>query len=319
MGSNSIPAVPTACPPPPPPRWIGRLILQSQIDASFAAGANLALLCTAMSQPLPFRGALSERLALKVAGATNRAQGRPEDADQIRDEWWLRPRAEQLSPAASVFEAWRRLGSLRGGLLSLSPADLSEIAALFGRPLSCAGSLALETIKANCGSIANPVTAAATAAGAMIACDPHQEATAHFIADVVLADRLNWSRPLPLLAGSVGASLLREGGRRRRTRPEDTSWHQVVAAAYALSAGEALRVVHDLAVRADALLAHAPKLRAKPAGKVVQSLLDHTCLAGSRRIGNMSDRAMRRIYDRLVGARLIRELTGRSTFRLYGL
>jgi hypothetical protein len=33
----------------------------------------------------------------------------------------------------------------------------------------------------------------------------------------------------------------------------------------------------------------------------------------------MSDRAARRLCDRLVGLGVIRELSGRDTFRLYGL
>lgn len=49
------------------------------------------------------------------------------------------------------------------------------------------------------------------------------------------------------------------------------------------------------------------------------ALCDQDCLTASGRIGRMSDRAMRRIFDRLLEARLARELTGRGTFRLYGL
>lgn len=313
------PAATTVVSYPLPPRWTRSLSLRSQSDAGLLAGANLALLSLVMSQPPPFMGALAERLALKAAVATNRAQGRTEDADQIRDEWWLRPAGEQLSPAAAVFETWRSLIALRGGLFGLTGSDLEEIAILYGRPLSCDGAVVLEAIKAALSVPANPLAAAAVAARAVVSCDPHQEATAHFVADIVLADQLNWRRPLPLLAASIAAPILREGGNRRRSMPGDRTWPEVVTAAYALSAAEVLRLVRELAGRADALTAYAPKLRAKPAGKVVQALLDHACLAGSRRIGGMSDRAMRRIYDRLVEAQLIRELTGRSTFRLYGL
>ena len=75
----------------------------------------------------------------------------------------------------------------------------------------------------------------------------------------------------------------------------------------------------DLARRADKLLSQCAKLRAKGAGKVVDTLLQDDALAPAARIGGMSDRAMRRIVDRLVALGVARELTERPTFRLYGL
>ncbi|WP_425532930.1 DUF1403 family protein [Stenotrophomonas maltophilia] len=48
-------------------------------------------------------------------------------------------------------------------------------------------------------------------------------------------------------------------------------------------------------------------------------MLRDDCLAPSTRIGRMTDRGLRRIFDRLVAAGVVRELTGRPAFRLYGL
>ena len=63
-----------------------------------------------------------------------------------------------------------------------------------------------------------------------------------------------------------------------------------------------------------------PKLRAKGAGAALQALLDEDCLAASSEIGGqLSERGARRLFDRLVAFGAIRELTGRATFRLYGL
>ena len=63
-----------------------------------------------------------------------------------------------------------------------------------------------------------------------------------------------------------------------------------------------------------------PKLRAKGAGAALQALLDDDSLSASSKIGGqMSERGARRLFDRLVALGAIRELTGRATFRLYGL
>jgi hypothetical protein len=72
--------------------------------------------------------------------------------------------------------------------------------------------------------------------------------------------------------------------------------------------------------RAEKLQKAAPKLRAKGAGPALPALPDEDCLAASSEIaGQISERGARRLFDRLVALGAIRELTGRATFRLYGL
>ncbi|MBG0792324.1 DUF1403 family protein [Methylocystis sp. H62] len=73
--------------------------------------------------------------------------------------------------------------------------------------------------------------------------------------------------------------------------------------------------------RSETLLSHAPKLRAKRAVRVVDLLLSDDCVSASRaaKAAGLSDRAARRLFDRLVAVGAIRELTGRANFRLYGL
>lgn len=51
----------------------------------------------------------------------------------------------------------------------------------------------------------------------------------------------------------------------------------------------------------------------------MKNLLDDDAIAPAQKLGGMSDRGMRRLCDRLVDHGGIRELTGRTTFRLYGL
>ncbi len=74
----------------------------------------------------------------------------------------------------------------------------------------------------------------------------------------------------------------------------------------------------DLARRAARLQAVVPKLRARGSGRAVEMFLAHDALAPAA-FAFMSDRAARRLCDRLVSLGAVRELTGRDTFRLYGL
>jgi hypothetical protein len=66
------------------------------------------------------------------------------------------------------------------------------------------------------------------------------------------------------------------------------------------------------------LIAVAPKLRGRDAARRVEILLTEdaqAATAGAR----ATDRSSRRLFDRLVAIGAARELTGRPTFRLYGL
>ncbi|KKC31385.1 hypothetical protein WH91_19765, partial [Devosia psychrophila] len=63
----------------------------------------------------------------------------------------------------------------------------------------------------------------------------------------------------------------------------------------------------------------APKLRAKGSADVVKLLLSDDAVPGSWSGPKLSARGARRLFDRLGELGAVRELTGRPTFRLYGL
>ena len=139
--------------------------------------------------------------------------------------------------------------------------------------------------------------------------------------DLVLAIRLRWPRPLPLIATKILDPTLRQPDGGGRPRPGDPAWPNAAAGAIALAAASALDLAADLSRRSDTLLAVAPKLRAKPASKIVDLLLAEDCVspAEAARQAPMTDRAARRLFDRLVALGAVRELSGRPAFRLYGL
>jgi DNA-binding IclR family transcriptional regulator len=62
-------------------------------------------------------------------------------------------------------------------------------------------------------------------------------------------------------------------------------------------------------------------LRAKGARRVIDMLLadDAVTPAAAARRASLSDRAARRLFDRLVNLGALRELSGRDNFRIYGL
>jgi len=136
-----------------------------------------------------------------------------------------------------------------------------------------------------------------------------------WLADTVLAARLKWPLPLPLIAGALVHPSLRTGG--HRPYPGDPNWTRSCCLAYGHAAVAACDLFAELGRRSQQLLAVAPRLRAKGAGAVIETLLDEDAVRPSA--GAMSDRGMRRLFDRLVALGGVRELTGRSTFRLYGL
>ena len=75
------------------------------------------------------------------------------------------------------------------------------------------------------------------------------------------------------------------------------------------------------------LRAVAPKLRAKGAAEALALFRSHDAVSPSGMLSPMikgtsfamTDRAARRLCDRLVDLGAVRELTGRLTFRLYGV
>jgi hypothetical protein len=141
------------------------------------------------------------------------------------------------------------------------------------------------------------------------------EALAAWLADAVLAERLNWPFALPMLA----AQLRSPGARPAMSDLGDGARTTRVLFAYAQAAAQAWDRSAELGRRAQGLFQAAPQLRAKGAGAALRALLDEDSLSAATPIGGLSERGARRLFDRLVALSSVRELTGRATFRLYGL
>jgi hypothetical protein len=302
----------------PVPAWARASGRAGQGEPLFFAGAGLALLDAFLRGDPLCAGALRSRLALISAAASAKILRLNADEGALRD---LRFAVGGAGPAARLLHLWRELAARPPGLES---RRLLEAAARLDLAPSDPNRLA-SSLKA-CAGEGDPLSAAAKAAAFTFSVFPdapaaEAEILALWVFDLAIAIRLGWARPLPLIATKILDPRLQPPHGGQRPKPGEPAWERHAAAALALAAASTLDLAATLSRRADVLLVVAPKLRAKPAAKIVDLLLAEDCLAPAEaaRQGPMTDRAARRLFDRLVALGAARELTGRPAFRLYGL
>ena len=119
-----------------------------------------------------------------------------------------------------------------------------------------------------CAGEGDPVSAAAKSAALVFSAFPdapaaEAEILALWVFDLVLAIRLRWARPLPLIATKILDPALRSPAEAGGRGPAIPAWPKAAAGAIALAAASALDLAADLSRRSETLLAVAPKLRAE--------------------------------------------------------
>jgi len=282
------------------PGWILSSSAETPENAAFQSGAALAHLALLMRDAALPQPLWRDRLALAAAEACAGHAGRRDGAGALRDALHLTKAGDDPGPSGRILRQWSRAvarpiseAALAATLEGLS---LERVALLLDTPGS------------------TPVDRAAQVIEGLLADRPRAETAALVLADAVLASSLGWTHMLPLLG-------LKMKVRDLRLRGDDLRLicHRATVAGAAL----AVPLAVDLARRAARLRAVAPKLRAKAAGRAVDLFLSRDAVSpsalGLEMRGNMSDRAARRLCDRLVELSALRELTGRDSFRLYGV
>ena len=276
------------------PAWVTSARVETLEDVAFLSGAALNHLHVVLGRAEVPQALLRERLALCAAEACVAFSGRRERAGELRDAAHLLRPGDLPGPAGETYLAWRRAVERAVSVKALGRAlpavDLGQIATWLD-----AGNGA-------------PLARAAVVLDAVLTEAPRAEIPALILADAALAQALGWDHVVPLLAAGLKRTDLRKRGDDLRL-----ACHRAVTA----SAVEAARLAVDLARRASLLKGVAPKLRAKGAGAAVKIFLTQDAVAPSAL--PLPDRAARRLCDRLVDLGAVRELTGRDTFRLYGV
>jgi hypothetical protein len=305
-------------PPAPIPTWARAAGRARECDPRFAAGAGLALLDAYLRAEPPAAGALRSRLALRSAAASAKILRLNADEAALRDLRFTI--GDPGGPAANLLSLWRDGAGRPPGL---DPGRIRDVAARLDLAVDPNGLAA--SLKA-CAGEGDPVSAAAEAAALAFSAIPdappaEAEVLTLWAFDMVIALRLRWPRPVPLIAAKILDPTLRLPGAGRRPKTGDPAWPYAAAGAIAMASAAALDLAADLARRSNTLIAVAPKLRSKPAQKIVDLLLAQDCVSAAEaaRHAPMTGRAARRLFDRLVLLGAAREFSGRPTFRLYGL
>ncbi|MCP3477879.1 DUF1403 family protein (plasmid) [Bradyrhizobium sp. CCGUVB1N3] len=298
---------------PPAPSWARQVAsAQAADDAMFLAGGALAALHPIARSEHPLGQLWRYRLALASAAVLARNSGRREDEASLRDAWYLRRTTDDPGPGGRILAAWRQLGARA----AMAPDDwLMTLSVRFELRVDTALKDVVTAATQLAAGQGSAVAAAAEIAALSLRFVPASEPLALWLADVVLAHRLNWPIAVPLIASQVRRADLRAAG---KAGGVDDAWLSACALAYARAAAAAAELYADLVRRANRLLAVAPKLRGKDADRMVGILLMEDAQAAGAG-PSASDRSTRRLFERLVLLGAVRELTGRPTFRLYGL
>lgn len=278
------------------PSWVTSSRLETPEDVTFMSGAALAHLHLVIANEKVPQTLLWQRLALRAAERCVTFTGRPERVGELRDAVAFLQPGDRSGPAGQVLLSWRRAveRAVSVGALAraLPEVEADEVAVWLdaGQRL--------------------PVTQAAAVFEAVERDRPRDHSAALVLAEASLAQALGWAHIVPLLTlGLLRGDLGKSG--------DDlcVTFHRAVVAAVA----DVTREAAVLMRRAARLKAVAPKLRAKGAGEAVEMFLTRDAVTPSALASLNSDRAARRFCDRLVDLGVVRELTGRDTFRLYGI
>lgn len=300
------------------PPWVTSRRAETLETVAFRSGAALTVLDALVSDPrhrVPVK-LLANRMALKAATATSKLEGRLAQEADIRDAYHLTPPGEARGPDGDLLTCWREAAQVR-----LTGRDWSTILKELVGPNFEDDVTGWIEAGAVCVQTHGPLVGCISVMRAVLEADDRAERIACMLSDVVLARTLGWPFLLPITAQHLTKAMLRnliaegqEGALKVQHCILDSIAHTIGRS-------------RDLSSKAAALRTVAPNLRAKGSLAAVDLFLSEDAVASSTMLSpmiqgttiQMTDRAARRFCDRLVELGVAHELTGRPTFRLYGI
>ncbi|PWE35006.1 hypothetical protein DD563_02855 [Pelagicola sp. LXJ1103] len=300
------------------PSWVTSQRAETPETVAFQSGVALTVLDQLVSDPsqgVPLK-LLANRLALSAATVTSKLEGRMAREADIRDAYHLTPQGEACGPDGDLLAFWREATCVK-----LTGRDWQDSVEGLVGAASADDVLRVIASAAARAKTHGPLAGCVAVMRAVLEVDDRAERIALLLSDIVMVRALNWTSVLPVTAQHLTKTMLRDliaGGRGAELKVQQRLLGSVE---------DTIRLSRDLATRAVALRAVTPKLRAKGSKAAADLFLSEDAIGPSIMLSPtiqgttipMTDRAARRFCDRLVELGVARELTGRPTFRLYGI
>lgn len=298
------------------PDWLStQTSAHNEADAAFTAGIALKTLDDCLQSRPNYAGCWSSRQALKCAVAAAQLMRVRTDEANLRSVILLTRPGDDPGPAGQMFLAFKNFSTNPMMITSKSLTTLCSQLDLHLDDLEAITDgfeAALQSQRALPFVCADFITT-------MIIRRPDAEILLWLLADVLIAVKCNWPKPLPLLMAERFGSAFRLATGRGRILPGDAAFAGALCLALVSATQSALQTASVLARRSETLRVITPQLRSKGADGIVQKLLNDDAILATNPGTGLSRWAATRLFDRLESLGVVRELSGRSSFKIYGL